>query len=382
MPDSPGEYPLNDSIASYTGPRILPILKLPVLIILILIGIFLEGFVHFQNGIPIVYTHFFYLIVAVASLWYGKKAIGIALFFGGFHVAVSWYITGSLLADAVIRAGMLVLVAAVIGIVVDRMNTYHNLMLAQNTALKEINQQLESSEKAFLTANKKLNLLSSITRHDIKNQLTALLMYLGISRMNVTNAEQNECIDQEELAANNILRQIEFTRMYEDIGVNEPRWQMVTHLIDPLKAFPKKAGIEIAVQTGRLELFADPLLAKVFENLIDNSLRHGEHVQHIVVSAKRDGPDLVLCYEDDGIGILSEDKERIFEKGYGKHTGLGLFLIREIISITGLSIRETGTYGKGACFEILIPSGRFKYEGEFSGTILSDVRKLRKTARK
>jgi len=41
--------------------------------------------------------------------------------------------------------------------------------------------------------------------------------------------------------------------------------------------------------------------------------------------------------------------------GYGKHTGLGLALSREILAITGITIRETGTPGAGARFELRVP---------------------------
>lgn len=112
----------------------------------------------------------------------------------------------------------------------------------------------------------------------------------------------------------------------------------------------------------RLEIFADPLLEKVFGNLVDNSLRHGERVKHITFSSVQMGSgDIAIVFEDDGIGIRDTDKERIFEKGFGKHTGLGLFLSREILAITDLSIRETGVYGKGARFEILVPEGKFRF---------------------
>jgi signal transduction histidine kinase len=53
-------------------------------------------------------------------------------------------------------------------------------------------------------------------------------------------------------------------------------------------------------------------------------------------------------------------KEKIFDKGYGKHTGFGLFLAREILAITGITIHETGLYGKGARFEIKVPKGKYR----------------------
>jgi signal transduction histidine kinase len=58
--------------------------------------------------------------------------------------------------------------------------------------------------------------------------------------------------------------------------------------------------------------------------------------------------DLLIRIDDDGIGIPARDKEIIFERGYGKNTGLGLFLSREILSITNISIKEAGEFQHGA----------------------------------
>jgi signal transduction histidine kinase len=66
-------------------------------------------------------------------------------------------------------------------------------------------------------------------------------------------------------------------------------------------------------------------------------------------------------YEDNGNGVVPEEKEKIFLKGFGKHTGLGMFLIREILSITGITIRENGTWQQGARFEIRVPSEKFRF---------------------
>ena len=102
------------------------------------------------------------------------------------------------------------------------------------------------------------------------------------------------------------------------------------------------------------------MFGQVFCNLIDNSLRHGERVSEIRLSIKKEDPDLLLIYEDNGTGVVPEEKEKIFLKGFGKHTGLGMFLIKEILSITGLTIRENGIYLQGARFEIRVPAGKFR----------------------
>ena len=323
-------------------------------------GLILEIVLHLGYGISVVYTHFFYLIVVAAGVWYGKKAIWVALFFGGLHVAVSWIMAGTLPYDAVARAVMLLIVAAVIGTVVDQMNTYYSQVVTQNRELTAMNSQLDASQKAIVMANKKLNLLSGITRHDIKNQLTALLAYIELSKMIATDDEMKNAIEKEEMVANTIVRQLDFTKSYEDIGVKAPQWQNIASEIAEAAPNLESQGIRLEVQTDGLEIYADPLLEKVFENLIDNSLRHGGHVRQITISFEKRGSGLALLYHDDGVGIPVEDKKKIFDKGFGKNTGLGLFLTREILSITGIGINETGIPGSGVLFELLVPDGAYR----------------------
>ena len=339
------------------------------LALLIIAGLALEFYVHYYLGISVVYTHFYYLIIVIAGLWYGKKAIWIALFFGGLHIVVTDLITGAISHEALVRALMFCIVAFVVGIVAEQLRCYQNRLLKQNQELKvlnenlnEANQHLEMAKISFETANRKLNLLSGITRHDIRNQLTGLLGYIGLMKEQVGDPDLLALVEKEELVAGHIVRQIEFTKNYEELGVNAPIWQDVGLSINALKSSRSRSTLNITTKLDGLEVYADPLFEKVHENLIDNSIRHGERVRNISFSYIPYSSDAIaLLYEDDGVGIHDEDKEKIFEKGFGKNTGLGLFLTREILAITGITIKERGTYGKGVRFEILIPQRRYRF---------------------
>ncbi len=340
-----------------------------IFVLLIFAGLASEIVVHYILGITIVYTHFYYLIIVVAGLWFGRKAIWVALFFGSLHIIVAYILTGGVPPDALVRAIMMFIVALVIGTIVEQTRCYYNQILEQNRKLNDINEemrslndQLKDSEAAFHTANKKLNLLSSITRHDIKNQLLGLMGFIELSKEKCTDPEMLHFIEREDTAAQTIRRQIEFTKNYEDIGVHAPTWQDLGVHLAALRSLLSYGEIEVTVTIEGVEVFADPLLEKVFENLIENSHRHGERVRHISFTSIQSEPDtLTIVYEDDGIGVNETDKARIFEKGFGKNTGLGLFLSREILAITGLSIKESGVYGKGVRFEILVPKGKFRF---------------------
>jgi PAS domain S-box-containing protein len=224
------------------------------------------------------------------------------------------------------------------------------------------------AEKALQMAAKKLNILSSITRHDILNQLMVLGGYLVLSKDTVKDPELLTFIQKEEEAVTSIRRQIEFTRYYENIGVNAPQWQDIAAVIRASISELNTKGITIEVTFSGVEVFADPLISKVFYNLAENSIRHGGNVTLIRFRFTKTDAGVVITYEDDGSGIPSEDKEHIFGKGFGKHTGLGLFLTREILAITNIAIRENGIPGKGVRFEILVPHDMYRIIDNATGS--------------
>ncbi|KUK70779.1 MAG: Multi-sensor signal transduction histidine kinase [Methanocalculus sp. 52_23] len=104
------------------------------------------------------------------------------------------------------------------------------------------------------------------------------------------------------------------------------------------------------------------MIQKVFSNLIDNTLRHAEGADQIRIICRETGSGLTITYEDNGPGIPHEEKKRIFDQGYGKNTGYGLFLVQEILTITRISITENGEPGKGARFEIFVPKEGYYIE--------------------
>lgn len=224
---------------------------------------------------------------------------------------------------------------------------------------------------ALSLAIKKLNLLSSVTRHDIKNQLMALEGYLDLSKDFLDDPTQiSEYIAKEKKIADTIARQISFTKDYEDLGMKAPFWQNVSLIIRTVVTRLPMRNVLVDTGDPGLEIFADQLLEKVFYNLIDNALRYGgEDMTTIRVTGREDNGVLIITVSDDGGGISSGDKTQLFTRGFGKHTGLGLYISREILSITGITITENGEPGKGARFEITLPKGTYRFTREQQNSI-------------
>jgi PAS domain S-box-containing protein len=163
------------------------------------------------------------------------------------------------------------------------------------------------AEDALRQVNKQLNLLSSITRHDILNQLMALKGYLELSHDVIDNPTTLiEYIKKEEKAANTIERQITFTRDYQNLGIAAPEWQNVNASINKALSGLPMRDVRVEVDPKNPEIFADRLFEKVFYNLIDNALRYGgAGMKTIRVSSQEIDTCLLIVCEDDGVGVTA-----------------------------------------------------------------------------
>jgi PAS domain S-box-containing protein len=217
------------------------------------------------------------------------------------------------------------------------------------------------SEEALKRAKEQVVLLTSVTRHDILNQLTSLRGYIGLMKNQKIDETLKEIIRKEETIVETISNQIIFTRDYQNVGVQPSGWIGVSDIIRTVRKSINLGTVSVHIPPEDLEVYGDPLIERVFYNLFENSLRHGGEVTEISITASEKEDSLLIMYADNGIGIPTGGKERIFEREYGKNTGLGLFLAREILAITGIGITETGEPGQGARFEMTVPRGVYRH---------------------
>jgi PAS domain S-box-containing protein len=233
------------------------------------------------------------------------------------------------------------------------------LKVTNEHLVKEIDER-RKVENALHQINAKLNLVSSIARHDILNRLTVIYGIISLLQQGISDPKFVDYLKKAEESAIAIRRQIEFTRDYKNMGLEKADWQDVKESLRQSCENVDLKGVNLEIFSDNLEIFADPWLGKVFSNLIDNTLRYAEHVTKISVSFRESENGLDLFFEDNGIGIPFDEKEKIFERGYGKNIGYGLFMAREILAITELTIRETGEPGKGARYEIHVPKRYYR----------------------
>jgi signal transduction histidine kinase len=119
-----------------------------------------------------------------------------------------------------------------------------------------------------------------------------------------------------------------------------------------------ESGATIEHQTLPPLAIARPQMTQVFQNLINNAIKfRGTRIPRIRISAVETGEYLRIRFEDNGIGIESADKERIFDMFHRLHgdtvypgVGAGLAICRRIVRAHGGEVGVESTPGRGSCF--------------------------------
>ena len=215
---------------------------------------------------------------------------------------------------------------------------------------------------ALERANRKVSRLTGIARHDIRNKLTSVLGYLELSVQSTTDPVLIGFLSRAEASAAAIRNQLEFTKDFENLGRTAPSWLEVSAIIADIQKHQNLGKISLHDQSAGISIYADSLFSQVLSDLVDNSLRHGEHVTAVGINGLMTASGFTLVYEDDGVGIPLDKKEKIFDRVVEKKSGLGLYLAREILSVTGIKIKENGSPGKGVRFEISVPKNGFRID--------------------
>jgi signal transduction histidine kinase len=230
--------------------------------------------------------------------------------------------------------------------------------LGRTTKTHGVNQDIterKRAEEVIRKANRQLSLLTGITRHDILNKISVMYTLLELGQLECKDPELSGYLQSTISTIEEIQSLIEFTRVYEELGSQEPQWVDLQSVISKLHI---PDSIHFIKDIADISIFADLMIQKVFFTLLDNSIRHGQKVTEIRIFTKEIKGGIVVIWEDNGLGIAYDEKEEIFGKGFGKNTGFGLFLAQEILNLTDICIKETGIPGDGARFEIFIlPDG-------------------------
>jgi len=227
------------------------------------------------------------------------------------------------------------------------------------TERKKSEEALNRMMDEMVRVNKKLGVVGSLTRHDVRNKLCSFTANaLMINRKYAYQPDIMDGLSKLEQSVKDVVKIFDFAKMYEELGVEELTYVDVEKTMNEALALFPSLTIKVVNDCHGLTVLADAFLRQLFYNLIDNTQKYGKKTTVIrVYFEKAESDKLRLIYEDDGVGISTDDKLKLFTEGFstGGSTGFGLFLIKKMMDVYGWQIQETGEPGKGARFTIAIP---------------------------
>lgn len=221
-------------------------------------------------------------------------------------------------------------------------------------------EELRSIQAALNMARKKLNTLNTFTFQDIQSALFSLNGFLTLTQELVTGDDEKNYLDKSLEQMQKMERVLHLARQYQNMGLHPPKWQNVMEVYLYAASHLDISYYDRDIRLEGLELFADPLLEDAIFYLLENIIYHSGHATKYRFWYETTDSGLTLILEDNGTGIPDDRKENIFNRGTGLVGGSGLFLVREILSITDIQISEKGEYSKGARFEISAPPSGFR----------------------
>jgi len=214
-------------------------------------------------------------------------------------------------------------------------------------------------ERALVATQKKLNLINSLTRMDIKSKIFIVRAYLEVLRQIAKHPEEISVLDKLQNTTGEIQGQIELAENYQKLGVQIPRWQNFSGVL--LYAISHLPPILIRHMTNmdRLEILSDPLLEKGLTHLMEYLYTHGGITEPVQISHAETAGGLTLMLQKSGTGVPPDQKESLFVWAPAKTSGPNLFFIREILDMTGIVIEETGDMATTR-FVIRVPKGGYR----------------------
>ncbi|MCP4213304.1 MAG: GHKL domain-containing protein [bacterium] len=238
---------------------------------------------------------------------------------------------------------------------------WRNRRVKEKAVLEEKNKQLVMAQKMEL-----LGVLAGGAVHDLKNLLTIIINYSGMAARDIDDGvrkKSNEKIRKAASSAIQLAKQImAFTRRgsAEMRAANLP--DLLNDIIDILKiTVSKNAEVRLDNSEPRLRFKINPThFQQVVMNLCINAVHAMPEEGVLRISLRKEGEQAVLEISDTGTGIDEKVKAQIFEplfttKEVGKGTGLGLFVVKQIIDQYKGKISVQSELGVGTTFKITLP---------------------------
>jgi signal transduction histidine kinase len=241
---------------------------------------------------------------------------------------------------------------------------------------KYMEEELREANEKLRHVNEEKNHFLGMTAHDLKSPLNGVLGLIALLKKDIApdsrQAEYLRYIEESCLNMKNlIMNLLDINRIEQGLTMINPERIALHTLVDRhvrmLQENARKKNIALIVDdaAGPVTLFTDAnALGRVLENLLSNALKFSPADTTVTLRTVKNASSITFQIIDQGPGIREEDMPRLFGKfqklsarptGGETSTGLGLSIVKELVTSLQGKISVTSEWGKGATFSVEIP---------------------------
>lgn len=374
-----------------------PALTARVKIVIVVLSIVLISLAHYFTNLRLhlfheVYQALYYLPIFVAALWFGLKGglgaslLSSLLYFP--HIVFQWRILPSMELEKYLAIVLFNITGGLTGLLAENVNRQRDLYRRTSERLEQAYRELEKTSAHLLFLENKLRQaekvsalieLSATVAHELMNPLGSIKGAIEILADEFPEGHEKHAF----LAI--LIKEIErldrTVRGMLRFGLEHPLSkalcnpnELIENILVLVRSEASQRGVRIdkrlAAGGKKMSLDTDKI-QQVFLNVVMNALQAMVHGGVLTVSTEwrqgppaemegaRPGEGVLVTFRDNGIGIPTNDKERIFEPLFttkAEGTGLGLAIARRIVRAHDGAIEVESSLGKGTSVAVWLPA--------------------------
>lgn len=245
-----------------------------------------------------------------------------------------------------------------------------NFLLGEeiNDVLRELSKSMHENVKHYRTEQEEYREYIEMWIHEIKTPIASSRLVIENNYNDVTRK-----IDYQIDRIDNFIEQVlYYTRSDEvskDYIIKELELDSIVKKVvkKNYRDFISKK-IKLEIEEIKETIYSDSKWVEFIVNqILVNSVKYTKEKEGVIkISANSQGNSVVLIIEDNGVGIIERDLDRIFEKGFtgengrrfGKSTGIGLYLCKRLCDKLGLGLKLESKLNKGTKVRIIFPKDK------------------------
>ncbi|WP_415339129.1 sensor histidine kinase [Clostridium perfringens] len=244
-----------------------------------------------------------------------------------------------------------------------------------NTDILEINDLINSINNLSQSIKEQENIRKRLTgdiSHELKTPLTNIQSHLEAMIDGIWEPTEERLLSVKEEAErlSSLVSDMQKLNKYDESSIklkkdNVNISDIICFVIFQFSNLAKSRNIKIEYEKKNINLYCDKdKITQALVNILSNAIRYSNEGSTIFIEEKLKDNKVIISIEDQGIGISEEDLKYVFERFYRADksrtratggTGIGLTIVKSIVSSHGGEVKLESKLGEGSKFTIILP---------------------------